>query len=157
MTRHSSCREGLFWGLKDDSTSQRSIASSVKRRREPRRGDPADHCAIAQDRQVEGGPIERDQLRGEIGDSADERGDDLLLRALADIRGAESQDRPVFILSLGDQSADAGDRMIDELGELIPHLRAHFVVGPSRQCIGGREAAQVGHGLDILDPRYPRQ
>ena len=55
---------------------------------------------------AEGGSIERDQLRGEIGDLADERGDDLLLRALADIRGAESQDRPAVILSLGDQGTD---------------------------------------------------
>ena len=29
MTRHSSCSDALFWELKDDSTSQRSIASSL--------------------------------------------------------------------------------------------------------------------------------
>jgi DNA-binding MarR family transcriptional regulator len=58
-------------------------------RRQPRRANPANHCAIAHDRQVEGGPVERDQLRGEIGDSVDECGDDLLLRAFPDIRGAD--------------------------------------------------------------------
>ena len=50
-----------------------------------------------------------------------------------------------------DQGADADDRVIDELGKLVAHLRADFVVGPSYQCIGGGEAAQVGHGLNIPD------
>jgi hypothetical protein len=45
----------------------------------------------------------------------------------------------------------ARSRVIDELGKLLAHLRAHFVVRPSHHPIGGREAAQIGNGLDIPD------
>jgi hypothetical protein len=57
----------------------------------------------------------------------------------------------VFILSLRDQGTDADDRVIDELWKLVAHLCAGFVVEPTNQSIGGREAAQIGSGLDIPD------
>ena len=48
-------------------------------------------------------------MRVEIGDSVDERGDNLLLRVLPYVRCADGADRPVFILSLRDQRAYADD------------------------------------------------
>ncbi len=60
-------------------------------------------------------------------------------------------DRPMFFLSLRDQGAYADDRVIDELGKFVAHLRADFVVGPANQPIRGRETGQIGHGLDIPD------
>jgi hypothetical protein len=48
------------------------ISIEVRARRQPRRGNRADYCAVAQDRQVEGSPVECNQLRVEIGDSVDD-------------------------------------------------------------------------------------
>jgi hypothetical protein len=57
----------------------------------------------------------------------------------------------VFILSLRDQGAYADDRVIDELGKLVAHLCAGFLVEPASQPIRGREAAQIGNGLYVPD------
>ena len=70
-------------------------------------------------------------------------------KALAD-HGALAETAQMFILSLSDQGADADDRVIDVLGKLVAHLRAHFVLELSIQSIGGREAAQIGEWS-----RYP--
>src|SRR5271166_6896896 len=65
--------------------------------------------------------------------------------------GAPTAVTAQFFLSLRDQGANADDRVIDELGKLVAHLRADFVVEPTNQPICGCEAAQIGNGLDIAD------
>src|SRR5271157_4036002 len=63
--------------------------------------------------------------------------------------GAPTAVTAQFFLSLRDQGANADDRVIDELGKLVAHLRADFVVEPTNQPICCCEAAQIGNGLDI--------
>ena len=87
----------------------------------------------------------------QVGNPVDERGDDLLLRALADVRGADRGHFPVLFPALGDQRAYADDRVVDELGELVAHLRAHLIVRLADEPLGRREAAQVRNGLDVPD------
>ena len=51
-----------------------------------------------------------------------------------------------WLLNLADCSNSwlrhADDRVVDELGELVPHLGTHLVIGFANEPLGGREAAR---------------
>jgi hypothetical protein len=96
-------------------------------------------------------PLERDQLRRQVGNPIDKSGDDLFLRTLADMGGTDCRDLPMFFPPLSDQRAYADDRVIDKLGKLVAHLGAHFIVGLADEPLGCSKTAEVGNGLDVPD------
>jgi hypothetical protein len=107
--------------------------------------------ALAQNGQVEAVAVEGDELRVQFRDPIDERGDQLLLGPLTDMRRAGGINRPVIGLSVRDESADAHDRVVDVLGELVADQLANLVIGLAHKSIGGCEPADVGNGLQVPD------
>jgi hypothetical protein len=55
------------------------------------------------------------------------------------------------VVAVGNQSADADNRMVDVLGELVAHGSADVVVGPADKVIGGSVATQVGNRFNVLN------
>ena len=120
-------------------------------RRKPRRGYPVDHCSVAQHGQVEAVAIERDELRVQLRNLIAECGDQLLLCPLAHVRRADGVHRPMVRLAVRDESTNTDDRVVYVLREFVADRLAHFHVGLAHEIIGGREAAEVGHGLQVPD------
>jgi hypothetical protein len=79
-----------------------------------------DHGAVSQDRQVEAVAVKRYEPRVQVGDLADERGDQLLLSSVADVRGSEGVHHPVVAFRVRHECTDAHDGVVDVLGELVP-------------------------------------
>jgi hypothetical protein len=53
-----------------------------------------------------------------------------------------------MLLSVGDQSANADDRVVDVLGKLVADGFADLHLCPAHEVVGGREPREVRHGLD---------
>src|SRR5262249_44296141 len=64
---------------------------------------------------------------------------------------AERIDRPLVILLMGNQGADAEDRMIDVLGELVAHCSANVVIALANMTVGSGEALEVRNSLNVPD------
>jgi hypothetical protein len=71
--------------------------------------------------------------------------------------------RPMVGLAVRDERSDADDRVVDVLRELVADRLADLRVGLADEVVGGREPADVGHGLqvpvfnaDCLDPNQRR-
>jgi hypothetical protein len=131
------------------------VPVEVRPGRQPRRGHPIYHRPVPQDRQVEAVAVERHQLRLQLGDPVDEGGDQLLLSPLAHMGGADGAHRPVATLSVGDEGADAHDRVVDVLRELVAHGLADFLVGKTDEVVRGCKPANVGHRLQVPDDDVP--
>ncbi len=56
---------------------------------------------------------------------------------------------PAVVVPVGDQRADADDRMVDVLRKLVADGGANVLIGLARKTIGGRKPLEVGDGLDI--------
>ena len=68
------------------------------------------------------------------------------------MRRTERIDHPgTTAVAVGNQSADADNRMVDVLGELVAHGSADVVVGPADKVIGGSVATQVGNRFNVLN------
>jgi len=50
-----------------------------------------------------------------------------------------------------DEGSDADDRVIDVLRKFIADRLAGLYVGFADEVVGGREPAEVGHGLQVPD------
>jgi hypothetical protein len=50
-----------------------------------------------------------------------------------------------------DECSDADDRVVDMLWKLVANRLADLYVGLADKIIGGREPAEVGHGLQVAD------
>ena len=118
------------------------VSVEVGADRQPGSRDLVDHGSVAQDGQVEAVAVEGDELRVQLRDPVDERRDQLLLGPLADVRRAEGVNRPVIGLSVCDEGADADDRVVDVLGELVADHLANLVVGLADEVVGGCEPAR---------------
>src|SRR6516225_11194755 len=61
--------------------------------------------------------------------------------------------RPIWRASprVRNQYTDADDRVVDVLGKLVADGRANLHVGLAYEVVGGREPAEVGHGLQVPD------
>jgi hypothetical protein len=80
-----------------------------------------------------------------------EGGDQLLLCPLAHVGRADGVRGPVILLPVRDERSDADDRVVDVLRKLVADRLPDFHVGLADEIIGGREAAEVGHGLQVPD------
>ena len=61
------------------------------------------------------------------------------------MRCTERIDHPgTTVVAVSNQSADADNRMVDVLGELVAHGSADVVVGPADKVIGGSVATRSG-------------
>jgi hypothetical protein len=89
------------------------VSVEVGPHRQTGRGDPVDHCSIAQDRQIEAVAIEGDKLGGQLSNLVDESRDELLLCPLADMGRSKRVDNPLSWQSVCNQGADATDRMVN--------------------------------------------
>ena len=52
-------------------------------------------------------------------------------------------------LPVRDERSDADDRVVDVLGKLVADRLADLHVGLADEIVGGREPAEVGHGLQV--------
>jgi len=92
-----------------------------------------DHRPVPKHGQIEGGAVERYQLRLQFGNFVDERRDQVTFGSLANMWCAQCIDDPMLILPVGEQGTDTNDRMVDVLGKLFSQLRSDFSsVFPSR-------------------------
>jgi len=57
--------------------------------------------------------------------------------------------RPVIGLAVRDQCSDADDRVVDVLREFVADRLADLRVRLADEIVGGREPAEVGHGLQV--------
>jgi hypothetical protein len=63
------------------------------------------------------------------------------------MRGSQSIDDPMIVLTVSDERADAHDRVVDVLGEFLPDGYSDLFVGLADQPVRGDEAVDVGYGL----------
>jgi|SRR5262249_41656090 len=78
-------------------------------------------------------------------------GDLITERSLHAPPRADGVHRPVIRLAVRDESTKADDRVIDVLWEFVADRLVHLYVGLADEIIGGREAAEVGHSLQVPD------
>ena len=52
---------------------------------------------------------------------------------------------------MGDQGADANNRVVDVLGKLVAHRLADFVIGFANKVISSGKAPKIGHGFEVPD------
>src|SRR5262249_48700487 len=114
-----------------------------------RRGYAVDHGSVAQYGQVEAAAVESDELWAQLGDLIAERGDQLLLGPVHHVRRPNSVHRPVVGLAMRDESSDADNRVVDVLRKFSADRLADLYVGLADEIVGGREPAEVGHGLQV--------
>ena len=57
----------------------------------------------------------------------------------------------LVVIPVRDEGSDADDRVVDVLRELVADRLADLHVGLAHEVVGGREPAQVGHGLQVPD------
>jgi hypothetical protein len=104
-----------------------------------------DHSPISQNGKVERRPVESDELRRERRDLVHEGRNQLFLGPLPDVRCPERiHDPATAIVAMGDQRPDTDDRVVDVLGELVPHFGTNFVIALADVAVGGGEALKSG-------------
>ena len=85
----------------------------------------------------------------QLGNPVDEGRDQLLFGSRGDAGRAQRIHNPAVIVLMGNQRADADDRVVDVLRKLVADGGADLVVGLAIETLGGRKPLEVGDGLDI--------
>ena len=73
----------------------------------------------------------------------------MLFGSVADMRRAESIHDPGTVVAMGDERADADDRMVDVFREFIADRFPHFIVRARAHIVCRGVAAQIGHSLQV--------
>jgi hypothetical protein len=108
-----------------------------------------DHRTVTQNRQVEAITIERHELRVELRDLVAESSDQLLFGPSPDVRCTQRVYRPMSAFAVSDERADTHDGVVDLLREFVAQGGTNVGIGLANEVIGGREPAEIGHGLQV--------
>ncbi len=96
------------------------VAVEIRPRRKAGSRHFVDHRPVTKDRQVEAVAVKSYELRRKLGDLVDKGRNQLLFGSVADMRRAKRIHHPGPVVAMGDERADADDRVIDMFGNLSP-------------------------------------
>ena len=108
-----------------------------------------DHRTVAQDGKIKRVTIERHELWRKLGDAVDKRCDQLSFGSFADMRRTDCVDRPTVTLFMSDECADADNRVVDMLWELVAECLSDFLVRFASETIGSSITPNIGHGFKV--------
>ena len=112
-----------------------------------------DHSAVPQDRHVERGPVESDELRPVLRNPIDEGLDRFGLGSLGEVWSAERAHDPPGVEPLRDESADTDDPVKDELWEPIPELLASSCLVRLVKPVHTGDGGEVGYRFQVPDEK----